>query len=99
MPCFALEVVQDVADHRVVEVDPAEEHVAAGRLDLEDAVADLDDRDVERAAAEVVDEDALVELLADAVGERRRGRLVDDPDHVEVDQLRPPPSRPGADDR
>jgi hypothetical protein len=47
-------------------------------LHLEDAVADLEDRDVERAAAEVVHRDRLVLLLVEAVGERRSGRLVDD---------------------
>jgi hypothetical protein len=50
------------------------------------AAADLDDRDVEGAAAEVVDQHALVELLPDAVGEGGRGRLVDDPDHLEIDE-------------
>ena len=53
-------------------------------LDLEDALAELEDRDVERAAAEVVDGDLLVVLLVEAVGERRRGRLVDDPADLEA---------------
>ena len=44
--------------------------VAVGRLDLDDAFADLEDRDVEGAAAEVVDGDRLVLLLVEAVGER-----------------------------
>jgi hypothetical protein len=61
--------------------------VAVGRLHLEHAVADLEDRDVERAAAEVVDGDRLVLLLVEAVGERRRGRLVDDALDVEAGDL------------
>ena len=40
---------------RAVDVVAAERAVAAGRLHLEDAVVELEDRDVERAAAEVVD--------------------------------------------
>ena len=63
---------------------PPEVRVAVGRLDLEDALAELEDRDVERAAAEVVDGDLLVVLLVEAVGQRRRRRLVDDPLDVEA---------------
>ena len=68
----------------VVDVVAAEVRVAVGRDDLHDVVADLEDRDVERAAAEVVDGDDLVLLLVEAVGERRRGGLVDDALHVEA---------------
>ena len=67
-----------------VEVVAAEMRVAVGRQDLEDPVLDAQDRDVEGAAAEVVDGDhALAEPLQ-PVGERRGGRLVDDADHVEA---------------
>ena len=52
--------------------------VAVGGLHLDDALADFEDRDIEGAAAEVVDGDVLVLLLVEAVGERCRRRLVDD---------------------
>ena len=78
---------QHVLHHAIVEVDAAEERVAAGGDDLEDAVLDVDDRDVERAAAEVVHRDALVEVLAEAVGERRGGGLVQDAEHLEPGEL------------
>ena len=58
--------------------------VAARRSDLDHAVADLEHRDVERAAAEVEHEHRLLPLLVHPVGERRRGRLVDDPQHLET---------------
>ena len=61
--------------------------VAGGRLDLEHAVADLEHGHVEGAAAEVEDEDRLVGLLVEAVGQRRRGRLVDDALDVEAGDL------------
>ena len=77
-----LELVGQVVDDALVEVLTAEEGVAVGRLHLEDAVADLEDRDVERAAAEVEDGDLLVLLLVETVGERCRRRLVDDAEHV-----------------
>ena len=82
-----LELVGEVVEDPLVEVLAAEEGVAVGRLHLEDAVADLEDRDVEGAAAEVVDGDRAGALLLQAVGERRGGRLVDDAQHLEAGDL------------
>jgi hypothetical protein len=79
-----LELCDDPVDDEVVDVVAAEVRVAVGRDDLHDVVADLEDRDVERAAAEVVDGDDLVLLLVEPVRQRRRGRLVDDALHVEA---------------
>src|SRR6059036_2833724 len=76
-----------VDSHTLVEVLAAEEGVAVGRLDLEDALADLEDRDVEGAPAQVEDGDLLVLLLVEAVGERGRGGLVDDAEHVQARDL------------
>src|SRR5262249_48868937 len=73
--------------HRVVEVQAAQEDVTPGGLHLEDPVADLDDAHVEGAAAEVVDQRRLVQLLADAVGQGGGGGLVDDPHHLDAHQL------------
>ena len=78
------ELVREVADDALVEVLAAEEGVAVGRLDLEHAVADLEDRHVERAAAQVIDRDDAALALVHAVGERRRGRLVDDAQDLEA---------------
>jgi hypothetical protein len=55
-----------------------------GGLHLVDALRELEDRHVERAAAEVEHEDDLVVLLLEPVRERGRGRLVDDAEHVEA---------------
>ena len=63
---------------QLVKVVAAEAVVARGRENLKHAVADLEDRNVERAAAEVVDQDLLVVLFVHAVGKRCRRRLVDD---------------------
>ena len=90
------ELVGDPVDDLLVEVVAAQVRVAVGRLDLEDAVADLEDRDVEGAAAEVVDRDRLVLLLVEAVGQRGRRRLVDDPEHLEPGDLARRPWSPGA---
>ena len=80
----ALELGDQPVDDRLVEVVAAEVVVTRGRLDLEDAVADLEHRHVEGAAAEVEDEDRLVGLLVEPVGQRGRGRLVDDALDVEA---------------
>ena len=82
-----LELAREPVDERLVEVVAAEVVVTRGRLDLEDAVADLQHRHVERAAAEVEDEDRLVGLLVEAVGQRGGRRLVDDPLDVEAGDL------------
>jgi hypothetical protein len=61
-----------------IEVVAAEVGVTVGGLDLEDAVAELQDRDVEGAATEVVDDDFFFGFLVEAVGEGGGGGLVDD---------------------
>ena len=83
----ALELGREPVDDRLVEVVAAEVVVTRGRLDLEDAVADLEHGHVERAAAEVEDEDRLVGLLVEPVGQRGGGRLVDDALDVEAGDL------------
>ena len=49
-----------------------------GSQNFGNAVAHLDDGDIERTAAEVVDHDLLVGFLIDAVSQRSSRRLVDD---------------------
>ena len=55
MPCSAWNWSARWCHDQVVEIVPAQACVAVGRADLDDALAQLDDRDVERAAAQVVD--------------------------------------------
>jgi hypothetical protein len=75
-------VVERDGEQEVVDVVAAEVGVAAGGDDLEDAVVELEDGDIEGAAAEVVDGDdavdavgALGSLLVEAVGEGGGGGL------------------------
>ncbi len=77
------ELVGEPVDDALVEVVAAEVGVAIGGLHLEDAIAQLQHGDVKGAAAEVVDGDALVLLLVEAVGQRGRRRLVDDAQHLQ----------------
>ena len=82
---LVLEGVDQPVHDPVVPVVAAQVGVAAGGLHLEHAVADLEDRHVERAAAEVEHDDGLLRaLLVEAVGEGGRGGLVDDAQHLEA---------------
>ena len=84
---IAAELVDEPFDDAVIVIVAAEMRVAVGRFHFEDAVADFEDRDVERAAAEIPDENRLVAFFVETVCERRRGRLVDDAQHVETGDL------------
>ena len=77
---------QPPGDHPI-EVVAAEVRVAAGREHLEDAVVEPEDRDVEGAAAEVVHREHALRALVEAVRDRRRGGLVEEPQHVEPREL------------
>ena len=66
-----------------VEVVAAEAGIAVGRQHLEDAAAELQDGDVEGAAAEVVDRDRALVGPVEPVRQRGRGRLVHETQHLE----------------
>src|SRR5262249_32605290 len=78
-----LALVGDPVHHLLVEVITTEMGVAVGSLHLDHALADLEDRDVEGAAAEIIDGHGLVLLLVEAVCERGSRRLVDDAQDLE----------------
>ncbi len=54
---LGLEFLEQLLHDSRVEILPTEEGIARGRLDLEDAVADLEHRDIKGPTAEVVDGD------------------------------------------
>src|SRR5947207_3286689 len=75
---LALERGQHVLREAVVEVGAAQERIAIGAEHFERVVADAQQGDVERATAQVVDQDGLVHVAAVAVGHRSGGGLVQD---------------------
>ena len=81
------ERVADMVEEQLVEVVAAELGVAVAGLDLDHAVLDLGHRDVERAAAQVVDQQPLHLGRVGVVGQHGGGRLVDDPDDLQAGQL------------
>src|SRR4051812_792725 len=62
-----LEFVNDPINQDVVPVVTAEVSIAVGRLYFENAVANLEHGNVERAAAQIVDSNLLVLLLIETV--------------------------------
>ena len=71
----------------LVEIVAAQEGIAAGGTHLEDAIAHIQNGDVEGAAAQVVDRDDFVGLLVEAISQRRSGWLVDDTQHFKAGDL------------
>ena len=61
----------------VVDVVAPEVRVAVGCEDFEDTVVELEDRDVEGSAAEVIDRDDAVLAFIESIGQRGGCGLVD----------------------
>ncbi len=72
----------------MVEIVAAQRRVAVRREHLEHAARELQDRDVEGAAAEVVDRVRPLRRIVEAVGDRRRRRFVQQPQHLEAGEIR-----------
>ena len=73
-----LELADDPVNDPLVEVIAAETCVAVGGQNFDDAVADLDDGNIECTAAQVIDHDLLLFLIVQAVSQSCRCGLVDD---------------------
>ena len=71
----------------MVDVVAAQVSIAVGRLYLDYAVAHFENRNIEGAAAEVVDRDGLVLLAIEPVGQRGRRRLIDDAHDFQASDL------------
>ena len=84
---LALELGDDPIHHPLVDVVAAQVRIAIGGLHFHHAFAHFQDRDIERAAAEIVYGDGFVLLLVQAVSQRGGGRLVDDSHHFESRDL------------
>ena len=80
----AAEALRDVTEDAVVEVVAAQRRIAARGENFEDSARELEKRDVERAAAEIVDHVGTLGTIVEAVGERSRRRLVEKAQNREV---------------
>ena len=86
-----------IIEEPLIEVVAAEMRIAVRRFHFEDAFAEFENGNIERAAAEVeYGNFPVFVFLVEAVGKSRRRRLVDDAPDVQARQSRPLPSLPGA---
>ena len=70
---------REVRNDRAVDVVASEVRISVGREDLENTLVQLENRDVERPAAEIVNRDLCsAAQLIQSVGESRGGGLVHD---------------------
>ncbi|MPM73324.1 hypothetical protein SDC9_120304 [bioreactor metagenome] len=83
----ALELAHQIFHDALVEVIAAQTVVARGGQNLNHAVVNLQNGDVEGAAAQIIDHDLLGLLLIHAVGQSRGGRLVDNTLDVQTRDL------------
>ena len=93
---LALEIVANVVQQQLVEVVAAQVRVAVAGKHLHHPALDLHDRDVEGAAAEVVDQQPFHFGRVRVVGQRGGGRLVDDPHDLQARPARRPRGSPRA---
>jgi len=83
---FSFEFVCEVVDETVVKVLTTQVSITGSGLDLEDALLDGQERDIEGTTTQVEDEDVALTLglLVKTVGDGSGGGLVDDTEHVET---------------
>ena len=78
-----LELRHRILHDPLIEIIAAQMGVAAGGQHREGAVLDLDDGDIEGAAAQVIDQNLLRCFVVQAIGHRCGRRFVDDAQHVQ----------------
>ena len=80
---LGMDLVERNGQQQVVDVVAAQVRVAVGGLHFEDAVAQLEDGDIECPAAEVVDRDGAFLGAIETVSQRGRGGLVHQPQYFQ----------------
>ena len=71
------EFIGQVVDEDFVKVVAAQMGIAIGAEDFKDIIADIQDGDIEGAAAEIEDGDFFILFILHAIGQRRSGRFID----------------------
>lgn len=81
---LGLELLDELLGKSLVEVFSSQVSVSRGGDHLEEARVDVQERHVESSSSQVVDEDVLLVLLVQTVGDGCGGGLIDDSEHVEA---------------
>ena len=85
---LGFECLGHIIDQHMVEIIAAQVRIAVGRFHFEHAVAQLQDRNIERTAAQVEDGDLhILAFLIQTVSQRSGRRLVDDTPHLQARDL------------
>ena len=83
-PLVLFKLVDDPIDDPLVDVVSTQMRIPVRRLHLDDAFAHLEDRNIERAAAKVVDRNRLVPFLVQTIRQRGGGGFVDNTKNLEA---------------
>ena len=86
-PFFCDKAVRKHVEDTIVEVVATEEGVATRCQHFKDVLADLEDRNVERTATEVINSDLLVEAFTEAIGEGGSRGFVEDAQYFKARDL------------
>ena len=79
---IAANVVDRNGDEEIVDVVPSQMRVAVGGDHFENSIVKLENRNVESAAAEIVNDDHSVLFLIETVSKRRGGGFVNEAQDV-----------------
>ena len=82
-----LKGIAHIIEQQLIKVVAAKLSVAVAGEDLDDAVLDLGDRDIKRAASQVVDQEPFGFAGMGVVGQHGRGRFVDDANDLQPGEL------------
>ena len=81
---LGVNLIESNGEQQIIDVVAAQVSIAVGGLHLEDAVAQLEDGNIEGPAAQIVNGNRSHLGAVQPVGQRGRGGLVDQPQHVEA---------------
>ena len=84
---FFFELIGQILNDAHVKVFPAKERIPVGGFNFKDAVADFQNRHIERTATKVIDRDGASVCFVETVGKRCRSWLVDDAQHFKSGNL------------
>ena len=90
--------MQQASHETVCKILAAQKCVAGGGKHLENAIVDLENRNIECSAAKVIDRDLFVLVLAESVGRRRQAERQERGEERDQEQASHagPPGRGGA---
>src|SRR4030095_15223654 len=81
---FTFKLVSDPVHDALVEIVASKMCISGRRLHFKNAVADIVNRDIKRPAPKIEDQNRLVLLFIQPIGERSSGGFVDDSQYIQA---------------